>query len=212
MTPEEEKLTADLEAAHKVIGTLGQLVDAQHAELLVLRPVYARLKPDAQVEGAPPAQDRALSMPWRAVRTITYAGKTQEDVQRQIDMSLPEGFFCPGGVEFVISLTQPPLVPVEVSPPGVDARPDSLRAHPDVEADYYVHRNSGQAVFVKYGPFFEAQGGLTSPWGRVWSRIRAVSVEDARAKAEALLPRWDAATHGQDGIGHASLPYLDRRA
>jgi hypothetical protein len=53
---------------------------------------------------------------------------------------------------------------------------------------FYVMRNSGQAVFVKEGKFFESQGGLTAPWGRAWKKIKATSIEDARTWGEKNLP------------------------
>lgn len=56
--------------------------------------------------------------------------------------------------------------------------------------DYYIHRNSGQAVFVKEAGFFESQGGLTEAWGKAWTKISAESVDDARRIAQETLPPW----------------------
>lgn len=53
---------------------------------------------------------------------------------------------------------------------------------------YFVHRNAGKAVFVKHGPFFRDQGGLTQDWGKGWTRIKASSIEHARKIGEELLP------------------------
>ncbi|EPH5796778.1 hypothetical protein ACS2R3_004307 [Pseudomonas aeruginosa] len=53
---------------------------------------------------------------------------------------------------------------------------------------YFVMRNAGGAVFVKHGPFFRDQGGLTQDWGKGWTRIKASSIEHARQVGEELLP------------------------
>ncbi|MBH9024678.1 DUF550 domain-containing protein [Pseudomonas aeruginosa] len=53
---------------------------------------------------------------------------------------------------------------------------------------YFVMRNAGGAVFVKHGPFFRDQGGLTEDWGKNWTRIRAGSLKHARQIGEGLLP------------------------
>ncbi|RQF90602.1 hypothetical protein IPC255_19480 [Pseudomonas aeruginosa] len=53
---------------------------------------------------------------------------------------------------------------------------------------YFVHRNAGKAVFVKHGPFFRDQSGLTQDWGKGWTRIKASSIEHARQVGEELLP------------------------
>ncbi|HDZ3392110.1 TPA: DUF550 domain-containing protein [Pseudomonas aeruginosa] len=53
---------------------------------------------------------------------------------------------------------------------------------------YFVMRNAGGAVFVKHGPFFRDQGGLTEDWGKNWTRIRAGSLKHARQVGEELLP------------------------
>ncbi|MGU1789454.1 dATP/dGTP pyrophosphohydrolase domain-containing protein [Pseudomonas aeruginosa] len=53
---------------------------------------------------------------------------------------------------------------------------------------YFVHRNAGKKVFVKHGPFFRDQGGLTQDWGKGWTRIKASSIEHARQVGESLLP------------------------
>ncbi len=53
---------------------------------------------------------------------------------------------------------------------------------------YFVMRNAGGAVFVKHGPFFVSQGGLTEDWGKNWKRIRAGSLKHARQVGEELLP------------------------
>jgi hypothetical protein len=68
-----------------------------------------------------------------------------------------------------------------------------LAASLDVPGDYYVHRNSGNAVFVKEGSFFEQQGGLFQPWGDGWTKVHAASIEDARAIGERILPRVERA-------------------
>lgn len=63
------------------------------------------------------------------------------------------------------------------------------RADEPVDDDtYFVMRNSGRAVFVKHGPFFVSQGGLTDSWGKAWTRIKATSIEHARKVGEELLP------------------------
>ncbi|HFQ9158683.1 TPA: hypothetical protein ACHTN5_001537 [Pseudomonas aeruginosa] len=49
-------------------------------------------------------------------------------------------------------------------------------------------RAAGGAVFVKHGPFFRDQGGLTEDWGKNWTRIRAGSLKHARQVGEELLP------------------------
>lgn len=56
------------------------------------------------------------------------------------------------------------------------------------ENTYFVMRNAGGAVFVKHGPFFRDQGGLTEDWGKSWTRIRAGSLKHARQIGEGLLP------------------------
>ncbi len=56
------------------------------------------------------------------------------------------------------------------------------------ENTYFVMRNAGGAVFVKHGPFFVSQGGLTEFWGKNWKRIRAGSLKHARQVGEELLP------------------------
>jgi len=55
--------------------------------------------------------------------------------------------------------------------------------------DYYVHRNDGNAVFVKDGDFFIEQGGLTNSWGKAWKKVRADSIEHARLIGENLIPK-----------------------
>nr|WP_249276902.1 hypothetical protein [Pseudomonas aeruginosa] len=73
--------------------------------------------------------------------------------------------------------------------------PDDHLAIEHVRADepvddntYFVMRNAGGAVFVKHGPFFRDQGGLTEDWGKNWTRIRAGSLKHARQVGEELLP------------------------
>jgi hypothetical protein len=56
--------------------------------------------------------------------------------------------------------------------------------------EYYVMRNSGQAVFVKEADFFEQQGGLDEAWGRTWVKINALSIEHAREIGERNLPAY----------------------
>jgi hypothetical protein len=48
------------------------------------------------------------------------------------------------------------------------------------EGDYYTMKNSGNAIFVKEGRFFEQQGGLVQEWGSRWKKVRALSIEHAR--------------------------------
>ena len=48
--------------------------------------------------------------------------------------------------------------------------------------------NAGKKVFVKHGPFFQAQGGLTQDWGKGWTRIKATSIKHARQIGEEVLP------------------------
>ncbi|HEJ3062545.1 TPA: DUF550 domain-containing protein [Pseudomonas aeruginosa] len=63
------------------------------------------------------------------------------------------------------------------------------RADDPIDDDtYFVHRNAGKKVFVKHGPFFRDQGGLTQNWGKGWTRIKATSIEHARQIGEELLP------------------------
>ncbi|OBY90486.1 hypothetical protein A6723_019440 [Pseudomonas sp. AU11447] len=63
------------------------------------------------------------------------------------------------------------------------------RADDPVDDDtYFVHRNAGKSVFVKHGPFFRDQGGLTQDWGKGWTRIKATSIEHARQIGEEVLP------------------------
>ncbi|WP_255322074.1 dATP/dGTP pyrophosphohydrolase domain-containing protein [Pseudomonas aeruginosa] len=59
---------------------------------------------------------------------------------------------------------------------------------PNDDNTYFVMRNAGGAVFVKHGPFFRDQGGLTEDWGKNWTRIRAGSLKHARQVGEELLP------------------------
>lgn len=56
---------------------------------------------------------------------------------------------------------------------------------------YYVHRNSGDAVFVKEVEFFKEQGGLTERWGKAWRKVRAYTIEHARTVGEKVIPRHD---------------------
>lgn len=53
---------------------------------------------------------------------------------------------------------------------------------------FRIHRNAGDAVFVKTESFFRSQGGLTESWGRGWTRVRARSIEHARKIGEKTLP------------------------
>lgn len=55
--------------------------------------------------------------------------------------------------------------------------------------DYYIHRNAGDAVFVKEASFFAQQGGLTEDWGKHWTPVVATSIEQARSIGERTLPR-----------------------
>ena len=57
-------------------------------------------------------------------------------------------------------------------------------------ATHYVHRNSGQKVFVKEASFFVSQGGLREAWGRSWTPVVAISIEHARRVGEETLPKW----------------------
>lgn len=74
---------------------------------------------------------------------------------------------------------------------------------------FYVHRNSGNVVFVKEGTFFEQQGGLTQPWGKRWVRIQADSIEDARARGEALLGPWVPLPEDAPQIGR--IPEVEKK-
>lgn len=66
---------------------------------------------------------------------------------------------------------------------------EHVRADEPVDDNtYFVMRNAGGAVFVKHGPFFRDQGGLTEDWGKNWTRIRAGSLKHARQIGEGLLP------------------------
>ncbi|WP_263147765.1 DUF550 domain-containing protein [Pseudomonas sp. RIT-PI-AD] len=56
------------------------------------------------------------------------------------------------------------------------------------DSTYFVMRNAGNKVFVKHGPFFVSQDGLTQDWGKGWTRIKADSIEHARQIGEGLLP------------------------
>lgn len=51
---------------------------------------------------------------------------------------------------------------------------------------HYVHWN-GAAIFVKEAAFFEAQGGLTLPWGQSWRHVWATSIGDARRQAARMF-------------------------
>ncbi|WCU06394.1 DUF550 domain-containing protein [Pseudomonas aeruginosa] len=63
------------------------------------------------------------------------------------------------------------------------------RADDPIDDDtYFVHRNAGNKVSVKHGPFFRDQGGLSQGWGKGWTRIKASSIEHARQVGESLLP------------------------
>lgn len=71
----------------------------------------------------------------------------------------------------------------------VDKAIEHDRAGDPIDDDtYFVHRNAGKKVFVKHGPFFRDQGGLTQDWGKGWTRIKATSIEHARQVGEELLP------------------------
>lgn len=76
-----------------------------------------------------------------------------------------------------------PLAPRETAPYYVCIRPFQ---HPFEEKK--------ATVYVKEGDFFRAQGGLTSDWGKHWTGIEALSIDDARTKAHAsegtAFPRW----------------------
>ncbi|HBO4117078.1 dATP/dGTP pyrophosphohydrolase domain-containing protein [Pseudomonas aeruginosa] len=66
---------------------------------------------------------------------------------------------------------------------------EHVRADEPVDDNnYFVMRNAGGAVFVKHGPFFVSQGGLTEDWGKNWKHIRAGSLMHARQVGEELLP------------------------
>lgn len=62
---------------------------------------------------------------------------------------------------------------------------------------FYVHVNSGDAVFAKDGDFFVSQGGLTDEWGEAWAKVFAESNEASRKQAKlsdwlaGLLPRLE---------------------
>lgn len=63
-------------------------------------------------------------------------------------------------------------------------------------ARYMVHRNSGNAVFVKEGNFFDEQvrdskpePGREKQWWEAWTRVDADSIEHARLIGETTLPR-----------------------
>lgn len=58
----------------------------------------------------------------------------------------------------------------------------------DTDDAIIVDLFAGGAVFVKHGPFFRDQGGLTEDWGKNWTRIRAGSLKHARQIGEGLLP------------------------
>jgi len=53
--------------------------------------------------------------------------------------------------------------------------------------NYYIHKNSGNAIFVKEESFFIQQGGLTAKWGRAWRKVQADSIEHAREIGARLL-------------------------
>lgn len=57
--------------------------------------------------------------------------------------------------------------------------------------DYYIHRNSGNAVFVKESSFFIQQGGLTSDWGKRWAKVKADNIEHARLIGKTVLPLYN---------------------
>jgi len=80
--------------------------------------------------------------------------------------------------------------------------------------NYMIHRNSGNAVFVKETGFFISQGGLGAEWGRQWRPIVADSIEDARSKGERLLPKYRQVVRMSNGIPHVAweLPGDDESA
>jgi NTP pyrophosphatase (non-canonical NTP hydrolase) len=53
---------------------------------------------------------------------------------------------------------------------------------------FYIHRNSGNAVFVKEGGYFIEQGGLREKWGEAWKKVMAIDLRHAREIAEKTLP------------------------
>lgn len=52
---------------------------------------------------------------------------------------------------------------------------------------HYVHKNSGEALFVKEADFFRSQGGLTEQWGKAWTPVVARSIGEARRKASVIF-------------------------
>ncbi len=53
---------------------------------------------------------------------------------------------------------------------------------------FYIHRNSGNKVFVKEKRFAESQGILMDNWGKKWTLIEAESIEHARQIGDDILP------------------------
>jgi len=52
---------------------------------------------------------------------------------------------------------------------------------------HYVHKNSGNALFVKEAEFFKSQGGLTEEWGQHWQPVIATSIGAARRQAAVMF-------------------------
>jgi hypothetical protein len=76
--------------------------------------------------------------------------------------------------------------------------------------NYMIHRNEGNAVFVKETDFFVSQGGLVQLWGRRWRPIVAESIEDARSKGERLLPKYQQVVRmSSDGKPYLSTELVD---
>jgi hypothetical protein len=75
--------------------------------------------------------------------------------------------------------------------------------------NYMIHRNEGNAVFVKETEFFVSQGGLVQEWGRRWRPIVAESFEDARAKGERILPKYRQVVRISNGTPYLSTELVD---
>ncbi len=131
---------------------------------------------------------------WRSFYDAPMTTRVHEECHEDmLDALEPGETFMPWSAE------RPPKPAQTTSGEGLVPGPDAARAD---ERPYYVHRNSGGAVFVKEGEFFEQQGGLTEEWGKHWTVVQACSIEHARAIGELTLPD-KAAAQTPGGEGHA---------
>lgn len=57
---------------------------------------------EPDTSGAPTPTAGELTKPHRATRVIEYAADSPEDLARQLDLSLADGLYRPGGVEIFV--------------------------------------------------------------------------------------------------------------